>query len=154
MTIFAKVYRMIVSHVFYAFYLLLLILMVWNPFEDGNNWCTLLAGVYNLTLLMDDVMSLCRIRYKRFFKSFWNLFYLTKNLIMGFGLVLQLSSEDVHQRANLTGNDPSNIAGSLVSVALGLEIFLLLRMALLSESLGPVGLDSITALLFVLNWLS
>ena len=132
---------MIVSHVFYAFYLLLLILMVWDPFEDGNNWCTLLAGVYNLTLLMDDVMSLCRIRPKRFFKSFWNLFYLTKNLIMFVGLVLQLSSEEDHQRANLTGNDPSNIAGSLVSVALGLEIFLLLRMALLSESLGPVGLS-------------
>ena len=55
------------------------------------------------------------------------------------GLLVGALSEDLN-RADLSGNHALNVAGSLVSIALGLEIFVLLRIVISSESLGPVCL--------------
>ena len=141
-----KIYRMIICHFLYGVYLWLLILMVWNPFEDEdehwnhwNHWYSYLAGFFALNLLVDDIISFFDTGYKRFFKSFWNTYNLTKNLTMAIGLLVGALSDDLN-RANLTGNHSLNIAGSLVSIALGLEIFVLLRIVVSSEFLGPVCL--------------
>ena len=142
-----KIYRMLISHFLYGTYLCLLILMVWN--QDlhrnyWNHWYSNLAQFFAFTLLVDDIISLVddiisHSGAQRFFQSFWNPYNLTKNLIMVVGLLVGALSDDLN-RANLDGNHPLNIAGSLVSIALGLEIFVLLKMVISSESLGPVCL--------------
>ena len=141
-----KIYRMIIGHFFYAVYLCLLVLMVWNPYEHEDehwnhwkDWYSYLAGFTAFNLLVDDIINLCTTGAKRFFKSFWNPYNLTKNLTMVMGLLVGVFSEDLN-RANLSGNHPLNIAGSLVSVAICAEIFLLLRIVVSSEYLGPVCL--------------
>ena len=141
-----KVYRMIICHFLYGVYLCLLILMVWNPFEEEDlhwnhykHWYSYLAGIFAINLLVDDIISFFTTGAKRFFKSFWNAYNLTKNLTMAIGLLVGAFSDDLN-RANLSGDHSLNIAGSLVSIALGLEIFVLLRIVVSSEFLGPVCL--------------
>ena len=143
-----KIYRMIISHFLYGVYLCLLILEVWNPFEDEdrhwnhwNHWYSYLALFFAVSLLTDDIISLSKSTTgtNRFFQSFWNPYNLAKNLIMVVGLLVGALSEDLN-RADLSGNHALNVAGSLVSIALGLEIFVLLRIVISSESLGPVCL--------------
>ena len=88
-----KIYRMIISHFLYGVYLCLLILEVWNPFEDvededhwnhWNHWYSYLALFFAVSLLIDDVISLSKSTTgtNRFFQSFWNPYNLAKNLIM------------------------------------------------------------------------
>ena len=151
-----KIYRMIIHHFFYVIYLWLLVLMVWNPFEHEDahwnhwhHWYSYLAFFFAVNLLVDDLMILFTRHgqtwpngqtAKRFFKSFWNPYNLTKNLTMVIGLLVGVLAPDDLNRADLSGNHSLNIAGSLVSLALGAEIFVLLRIVVVSESLGPVCL--------------
>ena len=141
-----KIYRMFIAHLFYVVYLSLLVLMVWNPFEGEDDhwnhwkhWYSYLAFFFAVNLLVDDIVLFREDGAKRFFKSFWNLYHLIKNLTMVAGLLMGVISDD-QNRADLSGWHLLNIAGSFVSIALGLEVFVLLRISAASESLGPVCL--------------
>ena len=141
-----KIYRMIIYHFIYAIYLSLLVLMVQKPFGDdhlnGNywsHWSAALAGFFAINFLVDDIISLVETGPRYFFKSFWFPYKLAKNLIMTVGLVVGALCKN-ENRADLSGNQPLNIAGSFVAIGLGLEIFVLLRIVVRLEYLGPVCL--------------
>ena len=150
------VFRMITFHAIQFSYLGLLIISVWNPSETLENtthhWYSYAATSFTIFFLIEDVLDFLHIlfssrRRKLYTKSFWNPFSLFTRLtlVIGGAFVfyyhLQTNKTGnvfAKQRAHLSGNHGLNIGMTLVSCAMGLEFFKLLRIFLLFEYLGPI----------------
>jgi len=117
-------------------------------------------------VLEDGMRSL---QWKNFRRSFWNPYSLISHLMILLGGLIVFIHSAIHKndqekvdRADHSGNHPVNIAAALMSIGAGLEFFKTLRVALLSEYLGPVVLCVVTVfkplarmgLIFVIIYLS
>ena len=145
------IYRMIVYSTIQFCYLSLLVVSVWNPNETADNtlnhWYVYLAVVMTVIFLIEDGLDYyLKSRQKdkaRAFESFWNPFSLVSRLILLIGGIISASyllgsrAEGVN-RADLSGNHELNVGMTFVSVAIGLEFFIHLRILLLLEYLGPI----------------
>ena len=131
-------YRMIVYHFLFAVYLITLILPIINPQQKHGYTC--LSAFFAINLLVNDIVTFATIKFKRFFESFWNPYNLVKDLVMTIGLLVVASYGGDENQADLHGDHLLNVGSTLVSLSLGLEIFSLLRMVIISDLLGPVSL--------------
>ena len=145
------VFRKIVHCTIQLTYLILLVVMVWNPIEEKDvpephifhYLAAIITGIFLLEDGMDFYMNLREKEKANFFESYWNIFNLCSRSILFIGLSVYLSvfpvgAQRTENRANLSGNDVLNWSFTLVSIGVSGEVFKILRFLLFFPSLGPL----------------
>ena len=116
------VYRQIIHCTIQLIYLILLVVMVWNPIEEKDvpephifhYLAAIITGIFLLEDGMDFYMNLREKEKANFFESYWNIFNLCSRSILFIGLSVYLSvfpadAQRTENRANLSGNDVLNL---------------------------------------------
>ena len=158
------VYRQIVHCTMQLIYLVLLVVMVWNPIEEQEDdpephtfhyIVVIITGLFLLEEGIDFYMNLWEKEKANFFESYWNIFSLFFRSIMFIGLVVYLplfdSREERTSRAEKSGDDPLNWSFTLISIGVAGEFFKILRFLLFFPSLGPLVICIINVMKDVLK---
>ena len=144
-------FRMTIHVTIQVVYMLLLLIMIWNPIvefstskKDLNfHWIVLvLTVVLLLEGFVDFYMNLKEKENAEFFESIWNVWDLGFRLVLLVGLVGFLISDDPNaleaSRVFKSGNDEINVSFTLVCLGVSAEFFKSLRLLLLFKSFGPL----------------
>ena len=138
-----------------AGFAVLIVLMMWNPIEEGENdhdklehrlisYMVLMATVFFFVEEGIDFLITQRQKDKGyFFEAFWNLFSLGSRFLLLIGLATFLIAEkffyyEVPNRAVKGGDHILNVSFTLVSLGVAAEFFKILRFFLLFQTLGPM----------------
>eukprot|EP00092_Neocalanus_flemingeri_P100835 GFUD01128833.1.p1 GENE.GFUD01128833.1~~GFUD01128833.1.p1 ORF type:complete len:954 (-),score=174.91 GFUD01128833.1:65-2926(-) len=94
-----------------------------------------------MTFLFEDIVEVCRIKWK-FFSSFWNSYSLFTHVLFAIGGVVQgygFSIMDGEDARNLWGgNHPANVGATLFAIASTMAVVRTIRWFLLLRKVGPV----------------
>ena len=158
------VYRQIVHCTIQFIYLVLLVVMVWNPIEHQTDdpephlyhyIVVVITGLFLLEDGTDFYMNLWEKEKANFFESYWNIFSLLFRSILFIGLVVYLPLFDTREiktsRATESGDDELNWSFTLISVGVAGEFFKTLRFLLFFPSLGPLVICIINVMKDVLK---
>jgi len=147
-------FRMTIHVTIQVLYMLLLLIMIWNPTEEFSSdegskkdltfhWIVL--AVTTILLLegcIDFYMNLKEKENAEFFESIWNVWDLFFRFVLLVGLVGFLVSDHSKEmegsRVLLSGNDEINMSFTLVCLGVSAEFFKSLRLLLLFKSFGPL----------------
>ena len=145
------VYRQIVHCTIQLIYLVLLVVMVWNPIDlkpdnpEPHMYHYIVVIITGLFLLEEGTDFYRNLREKEkanFFESYWNIFNLFFRSILFIGLAVYLPLFDTRKtltsRANESGNHHLNWSFTLISIGVAGEFFKIIRFLLLFPSLGPL----------------
>ena len=144
-------------------FLVLLVLMMWNPIEEAStqDHKTDIRILFYIVLAVTavlffeegvDFLITWKEKSRGFvFDSFWNLWTLSTRFLLLVGLIAYLAGEksldsEATNRATLSGNHILNWSFTLVSLGVAGEFFKVLRILLLFQTLGPLVICIINCL--------
>ena len=148
-------FRMTIHVTIQVLYMLLLLVMIWNPTEEFStdeegskkdltfHWIVLVVtAIFVLEGIIDFYTNLKEKENAEFFESIWNLWDVSYRLVLLVGLVGFLISDHNHameeSRVYLSGNNEINVSFTLVCLGVAAEFFKSLRLLLLFKSFGPL----------------
>ena len=147
-------FRMTIHVTIQVLYMLLLLIMIWNPTEEFSDegskkkhvvlyWIVLaVTSILFLEGIIDFCMNMKEKENAEFFESIWNVWDLGFRLVLLVGLVGFLISDDPNaleaSRVFKSGNDEINVSFTLVCLGVSAEFFKSLRLLLLFKSFGPL----------------
>ena len=156
-------FRMVPYFLIQVTYLGLLCFSVWNPddpleinLKDIPSICAFVSlvtvAIFAVNFLLDDIIDLVATNKERphYSKSFWKPFSLFTHLLLVIGGIITGISYcfffNSKEQANLSGNNPVNVGMTMVSFAVGLEVFRTLQWLVCLETTGPIVLCVIQVL--------
>ena len=136
-------------------FLLLIVLMMWNPIEEAHDdddkfehriisYMVLMA---TLMFFVEEGIDFLITQNEKgkgfFFEAFWSIFSLFTRFLLLVGLTTFLIADlfyypDIKNRAVLPGDNVLNVSFTLVSLGVAGEFFKILRFLLLFQALGPM----------------
>jgi len=94
-----------------------------------------------LTFLFEDIMEVCRIKWK-FFSSFWNSYSLFTHVLFAVGGLVQIIGfyieDGKDERNSWSGNHPANVGATLFAIASTMAVVRTIRWFLLLRKVGTV----------------
>ena len=145
------------SHVtIQVLYMLTLLLMIWNPTQEGietdakkslflHRIVLVVTAVFLIEGTVDFIMSLREKEKATFFESIWNVWNIFFRLVLFVGLSIHLFSADIAESTKkegnmvfLSGNHEINVSMTLICLGVSAEFFKSLRLLLLFKSFGPL----------------
>ena len=148
-------FRMTVFVTIQFLYLTTLLLMMWNPINDGTtntNGCHEVHAFHYIVLVVTAIFVIedsldFYINYREkekanFFESNWNVWSIVFRLILLVGLSVYLCSCNHHvgikNRAFLSGNHRLNVSSTLICLGVAGEFFKTLQFLLMFQWFGPL----------------
>ena len=152
------IFRKIVYCTIQLVYLILLVVMVWNPIEEKEDlehevhWfhyiVVIITGIFIIEEGLDFCLNLREKEKANFFESYWNIFSLCFRSILFVGMSVYLSVfftgnktaelKNKNSRADFGGNETINWSFTLIAIGVAGEFFKTLRFLLFFQCFGPL----------------